>query len=51
MEHLIRFLRLNALKSGDKSGSYRRLEEAIYKRFVEACGPQDNSPGQNDTER
>ncbi len=51
MECLIHFLRKNAGASGDKSGAYRRLQDAIFKNFVEACGPQDNSRDQNDTEQ
>ncbi len=51
MEFLTHFLRKNAAASGDKSGSFRRLQDAIFKNFVEACKPQDHSRDQNDTKQ
>lgn len=46
MECIIHFLRRNAREAGDESGFYRRLEQAIYKNFVAACGPEDTNRNQ-----
>jgi hypothetical protein len=51
MECIIHFLRKNAREAGDESGSYGRLEQAIYKNFLKACGPEDTRRNQNDTEQ
>jgi len=43
MACVIHFLRHNAKDAGDEAGSYRQIEQIIYKNLVADCGPEDAS--------